>query len=186
MRKLLTATGLVVALGLLPAHAHAQAFLTPMVGATFGHDAPATKLSTGVGLAFLGKAAGLELELGYTPDFFNQQTELALIADSNVTSGMANILIGPAIGRVRAYGLVGAGVLRSRIHAGDLFDAVDTNDTAVDAGGGVIVMISDHVGVRGDLRYFRSLKDPSNDGNLDVTLGNFDFWRATAGLSLKF
>lgn len=186
MRKLVMATGLALALALVPARAQAQVLLTPMAGATFGNDAPSTKFSTGVSLAFLGKAAGLELELGYTPDFFNQQADFALIADSNVTSGMANILVGPALGPVRPYGTVGFGVLRSRISAGDLFDAVDTNDTAVNAGGGVIVMVSDHVGLRGDLRYFRSLKDPSNDGSLDVTLGNFDFWRATAGLSFKF
>ena len=64
--------------------------------------------------------------------------------------------------------------------------AVNTNDTALDAGGGVIVMLSDHVGARGDLRYFRSLNDPTNDNDFDVTLGNFDFWRAMAGLSVKF
>ncbi len=47
-------------------------------------------------------------------------------------------------------------------------------------------MLSDHVGARGDLRYFRSLNDPTNDNDFDVTLGNFDFWRAMAGLSVKF
>jgi opacity protein-like surface antigen len=147
----------------------------------------ASKFSTGGALTFLGKAAGFEFEFGYTPDFFNQQTDFALIADSNVTTFMGNVLVNlGATARVKPYGIFGLGLLRSRIDATDLFDATTANDFGVNVGGGVICMFADNVGVRGDIRYFRSLQDPSNDNDTDVTLGKFDFWRGAVSFTFKF
>lgn len=185
MRRLTIAAVMVLALaGAAPAHA--QVFFSPITGATFGNDAPATKFSTGAALSFLGKAAGFEFELGYTPDFFNQQNDFAIIADSNVTTFSGNLLVGLGHARVRPYGIAGLGLIRSRINATDLFEGNSTNDFGVNVGAGVIGMITDRVGIRGDLRYFRSLQDPSNDNDLDVTLGKFDFWRGGASLIFRF
>lgn len=187
MRKLVPAAGLslVLALG-VAAPAHAQTFFTPFAGATFGGDAPAKKFSTGASLTFMGRVAGLELEFGYTPDFFGEQTDFALVADSNVTNFMANLMVGPGVGRVRPYGVGGVGLMRTRVNTNDLFDDVATNDFALNLGGGVFGLISDHVGVRGDVRYFRRLQDPSNDNDFDVALGKFNFWRAYGGVTFKF
>jgi opacity protein-like surface antigen len=173
-----------VALG--PAPARAQTFLTPYAGTTAGGDAPTEKFTGGASLTFMGAVAGFEIDFGYTPDFFDQETDFALIADSNVTTLMGNLVLGPSAGPVRPYGAIGLGLLRSRIDATDLFDGVETNDMGFNAGFGVIGMLSDRVGLRGDLRYFRSLQDPEDDDDLDVAVGKFDFWRATGGLSLRF
>ena len=184
MRRLLTTAGILLALaGALPSPANAQAFFTPWAGATFKGDAPARKLTYGAAMTFMDRTAGFEIDLGYTPDFFNQQAGLALIADSNVTTAMGSLVIGPRIGRVRPYGVAGLGIVRSRIGATDLFSHLDTNDFGVNAGGGVMIRISRRAWLRGDLRYFRSLQDPSNDNGLDVTLGKFYFWRGTVGVS---
>jgi opacity protein-like surface antigen len=87
---------------------------------------------------------------------------------------------------VRPYGAIGVGLLRTRIDETDLFDDLSTNDMAFNVGFGVIGMLSDRVGLRGDVRYFRSLQDPEDDDDFDVSIGNFDFWRATGGVTFRF
>jgi opacity protein-like surface antigen len=187
MRKsvLIMATALAV-FGAAPARASAQTFLTPFAGVTFGNDAPTEKFTTGASLTFMGKVAGFEVDFGYTPDFFNQETDFVVIGDSNVVTLMGNLLIGVGDGPIRPYGVVGLGLIRSRVDGGDFFKRVTTNDTGFDVGFGVIGMVSDHVGLRGDVRYFRSFADPSNDNDFDVVLGKFDYWQTTAGISFKF
>ena len=172
----------------LPTAARAQTtFLTPYVGATFGEDAPDTQLTYGGSLTFMGGIAGVEIDFSYTPDFFDTSDDVELIGDSNVMTFMGNLIIGPWAGRVRPYGVVGLGLLRSSIDASDLFDEVSTNDFGFDIGFGVIGMMSDNVGLRGDVRYFRSFEDPEGgDDDLDVAVSNFDFWRATAGVTFGF
>ena len=175
-----------IVVGLTPSPANAQTFLTPYAGATFGADAPNTKPSFGASLTFLGKVAGLEVDFGYTPDFFDEESELELIGDSNVTTLMANLVIAPGTRQVRPYGVIGLGLMRSRVDGGDLFDDITTNDFGFNAGFGVMGLVSDHVGFRGDVRYFRSLEDPEIDNDFDVAVGNFDFWRATGGITFRF
>ena len=54
-------------------------------------------------------------------------------------------------------------------------DSVATNDFGFDLGAGLSVLVSSHVGVRGDVRYYRILKS-----------GNPDFWRAAVSVLLAF
>ena len=51
-------------------------------------------------------------------------------------------------------------------------------------GGGVLGYINDHVGIRGDVRYFRSLQDHDPEG-LDLGLSDFHFWRASVGVTFR-
>jgi hypothetical protein len=44
---------------------------------------------------------------------------------------------------------------------------------------------SDNVGIRGDIRYFRAVRDTDPDG-VDLELGSFKFWRGTVGVTFKF
>jgi opacity protein-like surface antigen len=167
--------------------ASAQVSLTPFAGVTFGDDAPATKFNAGAGLTFMAGIVGFEFDFGYTPDFFNEDPDFVLIGDSNVTTFTGSLVIGASSGAVRPYGLVGVGIVRSRISdAEDLFDDLTTNDFALTVGGGVTGMLNHHVGLRGDIRYFRTLKDDEPDNDLDVDIGGFGFWRATAGVMFRF
>ena len=181
----------VVALGIVsaaPATADAQVTFTPHAGATFGSDAPTNKPAFGAALTFMGDIAGFEVDFGYTPDFFNEDADdVVLVGDSNVTTFMGSLVVGPRVGgRVRPYGVFGLGLLRGRVDGGDLFDDITTNDFGFNAGFGVTAMASERVGFRGDVRYFRSLQDPEADDDFDVTVGNFDFWRATGGVTFRF
>jgi opacity protein-like surface antigen len=167
--------------------ASAQVYLTPFAGTTFGDDAPATKFNVGAGLTFMGSVAGFEFDFGYSPDFFGEQTDFALIGDSNVTTFSGSLVLAATDRPVRPYGVAGLGLVRSRISdAEDLFDDITTNDLAFNVGGGVMGRITDRISFRGDLRYFRALQDNQNDDDLDVVIGNFGFWRFTAGVGLRF
>lgn len=186
MRKFYVSISLAAAMLALPAATSAQTFITPFVGATFGADSPGERATGGASILFMGRAAGLELEFGYTPDFFKESDDIEFVSDSNITSLSANLVLGVGAGPVRPYVTGGAGLLRTRItSAEDFFDEISENDFGFNAGGGLMVLFNDHVGLRGDVRYFRSLQD-IDAGDLALELGNFDFWRAYAGLSLGF
>jgi opacity protein-like surface antigen len=185
MKRVFVAIALVIGL-LVPASANADIILSPFSGVTFNGDAPAKKLTLGGSVTFMGTAAGLEVEFNYAPDFFGEQRGTALIADSNITTLMGNVVIGVGKGPIRPYIVGGVGLLRPRIDTSGLFTNVSASQFGLDAGGGVSIFVTERIGFRGDLRYFRRLTDPSADNDLDLTLSDFDFWRLTGGLNFKF
>jgi len=167
--------------------AAAQLSITPFVGSTFGADAPKAKVATGFAATYMGRFAGVEAELGYSPDFFAEDANTSLVGDSNVTSFMGSLLVGYGRARVKPYGAIGVGLLRSRVASTDaFFDDVSTNNFGFNIGGGATALLTPHIGLRGDFRYFRSLQDDDPDGNFDLAVGNFDFWRAYGGLTFSF
>ena len=183
----------------IPAQARADWIFTPYIGANFSRggdifdlDSGNTSLNFGGSLAWMGAGIlGLEMDFGYAPDFF--ETDDVTSLDGNVTSFMGNVIIGIPIGGqtgggVRPYVSGGAGLLRSRLDdVEDLFD-INENSFGVNAGAGLMVFFTDNVGLRGDLRYFRSLSDDDDDddNDLDLNFGAFHFWRATAGVAFRF
>ena len=72
-----------------------------------------------------------------------------------------------------------------------MFDNVDSsNHFAYNLGVGAMGFFNDHVGIRGDVRYLRTLNgnvvDRLDSSGLDVggfDLGGFHFWRVAAGWS---
>jgi len=46
--------------------------------------------------------------------------------------------------------------------------------------------VRDNFGLRGDVRYFRSLQDDNGGDDIDLGFGSFDFWRATVGATFRF
>ena len=53
-------------------------------------------------------------------------------------------------------------------------------------GGGVGITVAPHVGVRGDLRYYRAFGFKSSDvQGAGLNLSHFDFWRAAGGLLFR-
>jgi hypothetical protein len=62
-----------------------------------------------------------------------------------------------------------------------------TNDEfGINIGGGAMGFMTDNIGFRGDLRYYRALTDPEPDNEFDIDFGDFDFWRATAGITFRW
>ena len=67
------------------------------------------------------------------------------------------------------------------------FDRVSSNDFAVNFGGGVMAFFSEHVGLRGDVRYFRTLTDEqSRRLDVDFDLGDLNFWKWDIGAAFRF
>jgi opacity protein-like surface antigen len=144
-----------------------------------------------------GGVFGLEFDFGYAPNFF-QLTEGGedfefFDVNSSLTTLMGNVIIGIPIGGssgvgVRPYGIAGIGLMRANIEFEDLFENLSSNDLGVNFGGGVHVFFSDAIGLRGDIRYFRGIQNEEDDEllDLDFNLDDFDYWRTTIGLTLRF
>lgn len=195
--------------------ASADWLLTPYLGIVFGgaantvdlddlDEAFEQRVNFGGSLAGMGNGIfGVEFDFNYTPNFF-QVTEGSadfplLDVNSSMTTVMANAVIGIPIGGssgpgIRPYVAGGVGLMRSNIEFTDLLDNLSTNDFALNVGGGVHVFFTDNIGIRGDVRYFRDLAqqdddDPAEDDDFfdeDFGLTDFDYWRATVGVTFRF
>jgi len=166
--------------------ASAETILTPYAGIVFGSDVRDEHGVYGGNLLFTGAVFGFEVDFGYSPDFFGGP-DLVDLPDNNVSTLMGNFVFGGRVGgNSRLYASAGGGLIKQRIDDTDDFFDVDRNDFGINAGGGVIVGFSEHVGIRADVRYFRSVGDDEGDNEFDIDFGDFSYWRATGGLSFIF
>jgi len=189
--RLRAAIAIVSALFLLaPAvPANADVVLTPFVGSLFGGDLPDGKPSFGASATFMGGSVfGAEVGFNYTPEFVPATVSSPKASQASL---MGNLIVGIPIGdadqggQVRPYVTGGMGLFRATAKDSDFFDRVTSNDFAVNFGGGVMAFFSEHVGVRGDVRYFRTLTDDDPDG-LDFSLGELNFWKWDVGAAFRF
>jgi opacity protein-like surface antigen len=192
LRKYAVMAALVLALS--PVAAQADWLFTPNIGGGFGGDASGREhLTYGASIGWMGAGIfGWEADLAYTPEFFEEDDDdLDFIENSNVTSFMANVILGIPIGGqtgggVRPYVAGGAGLMQFSVSSADELFEIDNNEFGVNVGGGVMGFMSDHVGFRGDLRYYNSLTDPEEDNEFDIDFGNFSFWRGTVGVTFRW
>ena len=200
VRKLLMIS--VLSLMLLPASAQAQSwFFSPFIGGNFGgsadfgdfpdqDDEVERRMDFGATLGWNPSVVGFEIDLGYSPNFFEDTAgdRNFEFGDSNVTTLMGNLLLSAPPGSgFRPYASGGLGLIRANVSSGTgLFNDLSTNDLGVNIGGGINAQFNENVGIRGDLRYFRSLQDNEPDNELDLSLGSFDFWRGTVGMTFRW
>jgi opacity protein-like surface antigen len=168
----------------LPATARADVIFTPFAGVSFGGDTNNTKGAFGGSISFMGTAAGLEIDFGHTPNFFGDDSA---ITNGNSTTFMANLKFAPRVnGRgVQPYLSGGIGLLRTRLETDDLFEGVTSNDWGFNLGFGVGGYFSRNVGLQGDIRYFRAFNN-IDLADASIPVSDFDFWRASVGLTFKF
>lgn len=179
---------------LAPASARADWLFTPNVGAGFGGSASGREhLSWGASVGWMGAGIlGWEADFAFTPEFFEgDDDDVDLFDSSNVTSFMVNAIIGAPVGGTtgggfRPYFSGGAGLLQSSIEDVEQLFEVSNSDFGINVGGGAMGFMTDHVGFRGDIRYYRSLSDPDEDNEFDIDFGDFDFWRATGGVTFRW
>lgn len=170
--------------------ARAQGFISPLIGYDFGGDSGCPnlsdcqdkKLNVSVSVGAMGNVFGFEEEIAYAPNFFGEAPGLS----SSVLTAMSNLMLVPNLGPVRPYVLAGIGLIKTHVELtpASVF-TTDNNSLGWDVGGGLILLVGDHVGVRGDLRYFHSFQDLTV---LGFTLGDskLNYGRASAGVVLTF
>jgi hypothetical protein len=103
---------------------------------------------------------------------------------------MGNFIIGvPAGGThgkgVRPYATIGFGLLKQHIDAVGTQLAINNNDPGLNAGAGVMGFFGNHVGMRGDVRYFRDIHSNTTLDSLNIVVGGFHYWRASIGIVLR-
>jgi opacity protein-like surface antigen len=193
MRTLLLVPLLMVtALTVLPARASADVLITPFGGVSFLNDE--SKGNFGASIGF-GGLIGVEFDASRTGiGAYRDVPIVDLTAD--VTTLMGNLVVRLPAGPVQPYASAGVGVIRltGNIRVpflGTVFSA-GGQDFGMNVGGGVHVFPWRNFGLRGDVRYFRTLADITlgdltNIGGIDdLPLPRLDFWRATAGVTFRF
>ncbi len=174
------------------APAGAQTVLTPFTGATFAGDTVENRSVHGAALGF-GGGVGFDMDFAYAPSFAAAEDEVLDVDGTlRVTTLLFNVRVGGAPPGSGAAPFVSGGIGLLRIRQTGPRDLVDLlrNDVALNIGGGLTGYLNRRVGIRGDIRYFRSLDDSGEDGLLPdprgLDIGKFNYWRATVGVSLRF
>ena len=198
-RHLLALAALLLAL--VPNLASAQPVLIqPFAGISFGGETnildldEATelrKLTWGATVSVIGRGVfGVEGDFAFTPGFFERDTEAELVTDSAVTTLMGNVVLTLPLSvtgqSLRPYFSGGAGLIRTRIEdLADIFSS-ERNLVGINLGGGLIGFLSERWGVRWDVRYFKSVSEPGDTGDVLFGSANLSFWRANMALVLKY
>jgi hypothetical protein len=172
-----------------PALARADSYISPFIGTNAGNNSGNGRVNVGADVGWMGAGIiGAEVDFGYAPSFFGNQ---GVFGSNSVSDLMGNLIVGiPAGGTrgvgVRPYATIGVGLLRTQINgATSTARSIRNNEAGMNAGVGVMGYFSDHLGIRGDVRYFRNLKDSSAANAFNIDFGGFHFWRASVGIVLR-
>ena len=170
--------------------ARADGYVTPWVGINFVNENDEGAKTFGVTTGYMGAGVfGFEADFGYSPDFLG--------LTSGFTSNSAITLTGDAILGIPIGGTHGAGVrpfVRGgfgllRTHSereGFVVDlARSSNEFCYDFGVGMMGFFTDHFGLRGDLRYLRTLNDTDFGSGVNFEAGRLHFWRFSGGITIR-
>ena len=196
MTRIVTAAVLGAVLLALPASAAADVLFTPYIGWNWGGSSGTesgdikidydSRSTYGLSVMWLGGTTlGFEADFATIPDFFQQRglDGLDALGDNGVTTYMGNLVLGSGGGGFRPYLAGGLGLIRQRASSVDDVVDVSENSFGFNVGGGLRIG-GRRFGVRGDVRYFRSLQEP--EGILNLDLADFRFWRGTLGVTIGF
>ena len=152
-------------------------FFTPFVGAAAGGEVSQGNMLFGASVSVQEQDGwGAELDFSHAADTDAGRQEL------DVTTYMVNASwIRPA-GMIRPFGMAGGGVMQINGCDEPCARAARTYDFGLTAGAGVLAVLHDAVGVRGDVRYFFAGADHLDLGRPD----NFNFWRLSFGVTFMW
>lgn len=173
-----------------PAQARAEGYISPWVAANSGTGFDNGRAAVGLQAGAMGGGViGGEVDFGYSPSFWGTTNEFG---NNSVIDLMGNVIVGVPVGGthgagIRPYLTAGLGLLRTQVDGGTIAQvSSSTNDLGWNAGGGVMGYFSDHVGIRGDLRYLRNIENNSSSiTNINFDPGSFHFWRASVGVVIR-
>jgi opacity protein-like surface antigen len=176
-------------IAVVPRAALAQGFISPSLGYNFGGDAGCRSATDcrdknwnwGASVGALGSIVGFELELTYAGEFTGDVPN-----KTSVTTLMGNFMLAPRISFAQPYGLVGIGDIKTK--AEGVVDPPDSkNQIGWTIGGGLMLFVSKHVGLKGDVRYYHSFEALDLLGiDLARDQNKVDFGRAGFGVVFRF
>jgi hypothetical protein len=192
----------------VPGVAHAEWQLAPFLGRTFKVDTNIVDLDLTQGNAhwnFGGTVTligagpvGVEGLIVYTPGFFQQEeppgqsVTQSLIVSSRSLAMMGNVVL-TTPRRWNEYGLrpfLSGGIGLLQVRADDFLDVfpLRANLWGYNIGGGAVGFLTEVVGVRFDVRYFKNLKaiDDPDIPTIDFREGHVRYWTAGVGLVLRY
>jgi len=186
--RLVALAAVLFVLAAFPREARADVFVAPSLTWSFGGDHLETsRQGWGVTFGATGAFVGFELDWSRTNDFFTSEVDpSATTLDDRVQTLMFNLLITAPTGRAKPYLAAGAGVIQSRLTSDLALLGFDDNGIGFNFGGGILGYFGSHVGVRADLRYYRTVTDLFKDNSLGISFGALNFWRTSVGVALKF
>jgi opacity protein-like surface antigen len=168
----------------------AQSFISPFIGYNFGGDSGCPEISNcenktrnlGVSFGSIGNVAGAEAEFSFIDNFFGETPGRS----SHVLTFMGNFVLAPKFGVIQPYGVIGLGLIKTHaeVSLGGLLES-DNSHLGWDIGGGIIAYLGQHVGVRGDIRYFHAFQDLEILG-VPIADTKLDFGRASGGVLFRF
>jgi hypothetical protein len=178
---------LALATVLSPGEARADGYVTPWIGIDFATANDDGSTVYGVTTGYMGAGVfGFEADVGFTPHLFRA---IPAFDTSTGLTIMGNFILGIPIGGTHGAGIrpfVSGGVGLMRIHSegGPVLDeSRSNNEFGYDLGAGMMGFFNQHVGLRGDVRYIRSLD--SHTG-IDVLDGErLRYWRVVGGVTFR-
>jgi hypothetical protein len=180
------------------APARADGFVSPSVGVDFGGNAGSTlrgavnnsqKVNVGAAVGWMSVGVfGLEEDFSWAPNFFGSGG--TTIDKTRVVTLMTNVIAGIPVGGqsgggVRPYVSVGVGLINQHVSTPTGVGEFSENDFGFDGGAGIMGYFADHIGLRGDVRYFRSFQNTETNV-VGLEVGHFAFYRASIGVLFRF
>jgi opacity protein-like surface antigen len=183
--------------------AQAQWVVTPHLGVNFAGDVELGKGGPGGSVGYFGRRIGFEFDFQRYQHFFkdSEVSPLDPAAPPNCVPGiteagdpctdintdaigfMGNVVVPIRIwgaARWSPYGTAGLGL----IHAWTNVEDRHQNNLGFNGGGGVMYSLSKHMGLRGDLRYFRAVVDENQSRG--VFFKDYGFWHTAIGVTFSF
>jgi hypothetical protein len=178
----------VIAVVFAPTPVRADGYVNPWIGADGVNSNDNGSVAFGVTTGYMGAGVfGFEADFGYSPNF------LGLVDQFDHTHGVTlfgDAIFGIPIGGTHGAGIRpfvtgGLGLLRTHSEIDGTDVSLTSNSFGYEAGVGMMGFFSEHIGLRGDLRYFRSLQDQNFGSGFDFSPGKLHFWRVSGGLTFR-
>lgn len=184
-----------------PTDGFSQTLLGIGTGVVYGGDVSEAPNETLVATAgYWGTSPfGFEVEFGWYPGFFpSTHPDPAHHVTGDLTTAAGHVIVGAPVGGRRGFGIrpfLSGGLVLFSVEVEEpngLFQ-VQSRDVGFDVGAGLIVFAGDHVGIRTDVRYYRSGRDTVQTERLHppdcctpIGFTTFGFRRATLSLTARF
>jgi hypothetical protein len=187
---------LMAALLATPVNASAELFAVPFMGVKFGGStsivdlefaADKTKFTLGGAIMNIDEGLfGYEASFGYVLGYFDGDKNYVATGNFVVDGTASAIFLVPP--RLTGYGLrpyaqAGAGLVHAQVVDDFRVFQVRRTMPVVTVGAGAVGLFTNNVGLRFDVRYFRSLT--TDDGSLRTVGRRISFSRFTVGLFLR-